>query len=202
MNRPVIRVGVHGVVGAHATVYPPREGVRDVYLQTLDAAGTWIALSLRDVIQETQDGTDVSIRSGTFQAEERGVFDASGDAYTIVDTNVGDLLLHSREGMTSWDAYPLPTDDVLYRIEMTAAERPPVIFVFKSLPHPDNPACLNGSVSIIAPGKNADGTPTMQRMGRVIRVWRMSRSHGIRERTSSTPEQRLGVIKRGRHSTS
>jgi hypothetical protein len=158
MNRPVIRVGVHGVVGAHATVYPPREGVRDVYLQTLDAAGTWIALSLRDVIQETQDGTDVSIRSGTFQAEERGVFDASGDAYTIVDTNVGDLLLHSREGMTSWDAYPLPTDDVLYRIEMTAAERPPVIFVFKSLPHPDNPACLNGSVSIIAPGKNADGT--------------------------------------------
>ena len=54
----MIRVGVHGVVGEHATVYPPHEPVSDVYLQTLDAAGTWIALSLSEVIKEILDVPD------------------------------------------------------------------------------------------------------------------------------------------------
>lgn len=159
-NRPVIRVGVHGVVGQHATVYPSHERVGEVYLQTLDTAGRWIALSLSGVIKQALDVTDVSILSGTFVGEERVVFDASGDAYTIVDTNVGDFLLHSRDGMANWDLYPLltPSDVVLYRIEMTASDRPPVIFAFKSLPNPENPDCLNGAVSIIAPTKNPDGT--------------------------------------------
>ena len=156
-NRPLIRVGVHGTVGEHATVYRDHEFVRHAYLQTLDAAGVWTALSLSSVLKETLDVDEISIRSGTYQPEERVVVDASGDAYTVVDTNLGHFLLHSRDGMSSWDLYSLPTG-ARYRIEMTASDRPPVVFVFKGLPHPDNPDCLNGAVSIIAPTKKPNGT--------------------------------------------
>jgi hypothetical protein len=39
-NRPVIRVGVHDVVGEHATVYHFGRHVEKAYIQTLDMAGT------------------------------------------------------------------------------------------------------------------------------------------------------------------
>ncbi|MGH9160381.1 MAG: BNR-4 repeat-containing protein, partial [Vicinamibacteraceae bacterium] len=157
-NRPLIRIGVHGEAGEHATVYPAHEHVREAYLQTLDAAGVWTVLSLTNVLKEALDVEDISILSGTFQAEERVAFDASGAAYTVVSTNIGDFLLHAPPGMTTWRPYRLPTSDVLYRIELTATDRPPVIFVFKNLPHPEDPRCLNGAVSLIAPQRRSDGT--------------------------------------------
>ena len=178
-NRPIIRVGVHGIVGQHATVYRDHERVSDSFLQTLNADGTWITLSLSRVLKEQlegqNDGDDLLIRSGTYVAEERVAFDAAGDAYTVVDTNLGDFLLHSRDGMTSWEVYPLPalSNADVYRIELTAADRPPVMCAFKELPAEGG--CLNGAVSIIAPAKKPDGTlhdlqaidvvPTLRPMG-------------------------------------
>jgi len=147
-NRPVIRVGVHDIVGKHATVYYSQVGIKEVYIQTLDATGKWIALSLSRVMKDKiPDWNDDLIYSGVSQAEERVVFDASGDAYTIVKTkNHGDFLLHSKVDMENWDVYALPVEGI-YRIEMTASDRPPVIFVL-----------LNSVLSIIAPEKKDDGT--------------------------------------------
>ena len=87
------------------------------------------------------------ILSGTFRPEERVVFDASGDAYTIVKTEAnGDFLLHSRDEMESWDGHALPIREN-YRIEMAATDRPPVISV------------ISGErLSIIAPRKGEYGT--------------------------------------------
>lgn len=108
-NRPVIRVGVHDIVGEHATVYYVQVGVKEAYIQTLNAAGKWIALSLSSVMKDKiADWNDDRIFSGINQTEERVVFDASGDAYTIVKTkNHGDFLLHSKDDMENWDAYNL-----------------------------------------------------------------------------------------------
>ncbi|MCP3681214.1 MAG: hypothetical protein GY861_00855, partial [bacterium] len=147
-NRPVIRVGVHDIVGKHATVYYSHVRVKEVYIQTLDAAGKWIALSLSSVMKDKiPDWNNERIYSGTYQAEERIVFDASGDAYTIVKTmSHRDFLLHSKDDMENWDVYALPEKGSL-RIEMTASDRPPVIFVL-----------LNSVLSIIAPEKKDDGT--------------------------------------------
>jgi hypothetical protein len=99
--------------------------------------------------EKISDWNNDLIGSGVNHAEERVTFDASADAYTIVRTqNHGDFLLHSRDEMTKWDLYALPTADVdSYRIEMTASDRPPVIAVFQGT-----------TVSIIAPNKRNDGT--------------------------------------------
>jgi hypothetical protein len=79
-NRPVIRVGVHDVVGKHATVYYSKKLVKEVYIQTLNTAKKWIVLSLSSVMRDKiPDWDNDSIRSGIFYPEERVVFDASGD---------------------------------------------------------------------------------------------------------------------------
>jgi hypothetical protein len=161
-NRPIIRVGVHGLVGQHATAYPAHGHVSDIFLQTLDAAGTWLTLSLsrvlREWLEDQNELDDLVVRSGTFLPEERVAFDVSGDAYTVVDTNVGAFLLHSRDSMTSWAVYPLPAvlAPHVYRIELTATDRPPVICVFKDLT--PKGGCPNGAVSIIVPAKTPGGT--------------------------------------------
>jgi BNR repeat-containing family member len=156
-NRPVIRVGVHvhGEVGEHATRYECCRYVEKVYIQTLNSAGTWIALSLDEVMREQiPDWHNDGIGSGTHQSEERVAFDALGDAYTIVMTeHHGDFLLHSRDDMITWDVYALPVADVhSYRIEMTASDRPPVILV--NVINADE----SFSVSIIAPTRKSNGT--------------------------------------------
>ncbi len=155
-NRPVIRVGVHDVVGKHATVYYSHVWVKEVFIQTLDAAGKWIVLSLSSIMKEKiEDWNDDQIASGVSQAEERIVFDASGDAYTIVKTKThGDFLFHSRDDMENWEVHPLPVSEKvikyrpIYRIERTASDRPPVIFVLGR----------DDVLSIIAPKKKDNGT--------------------------------------------
>jgi hypothetical protein len=146
-NRPVIRTGIHDVVARHATVYYSHVWVQEVYIQTLNASGQWISLSLSGVMKDKiPDWNNDSILSGTFQAEERVVFDVSGNAYSIVKTqNHGDFLLHSQDDMENWDVYAIPVRGS-YRIEMTASDRPPVITVFR-----------NQALSIIAPEKKQDG---------------------------------------------
>jgi hypothetical protein len=158
-NRPVIRVGVHDVVGQHATVYYSRRWVKEVYIQTLNDEGKWIALPLHSVMSDKiPDWNDDSILSGTFQSEERVVFDASGDAYTIVRTrDHGDYLLHSWDGMGNWGIYELPDRQgfkhIAYRVERTARLHPPVIFAL----HYNNREEYHAILSIIAPQKKADG---------------------------------------------
>ncbi len=147
-NCPVIRVGVHDVIGQHATVYYSAEPVKEAFIQTLNSEGKWIACSLSKVMKEkVPDWNDDSIYSGTFELFERVVFDTSGDAYTIVKSkNNGNFLLHSKDGMENWEVFGLPNK--ISRIEMAASDRPPFILIIRS------------KLSIIAPQKNIDGSLT------------------------------------------
>jgi hypothetical protein len=144
---------VHGVLGHHATVYYGDVALRDVYLQTIDDGGHWIALNLGSVMRE--HFPDCMISSGINHPEERVVFDSSADAYTIVRTEInGDFLLHSND-MTNWKLHPLALPGVgSYWSERTASDYPPVIFAYTRV----SQDCDGGSVSIIAPKKGGDGS--------------------------------------------
>ncbi|MEM9291659.1 MAG: choice-of-anchor Q domain-containing protein [Acidobacteriota bacterium] len=183
-NRPMVRAGLHGALGSHATAYGSRKWRDDVYLQTLSANGEhWVAQSLSQILQDSvPDWRGDQIYSGTFQPEERVIFAGSSDAYSVVRTRRANaagtyeyrnFLLHSEDAMQSWSAYRLPRGGETF-IEPRSDDGPPVVFgvaggdLWALFPEKD----INGGLALplesmnLAPGMDGFLGPVHSGVGR------------------------------------
>ena len=144
-------------------------------IQWLDADGQWVTSDLRPVLTEWagRQGWKGLLNRWTGRGEGTIRFDADGDAYVLelveqLDEDGKDfdwhtrtgLLLHSRDGMRSWDVYRLPGPGRTACFERIdghnhdALQRPPVILLsdYKYFGDADQA----GYITI--PEKQADGT--------------------------------------------
>ena len=159
-NNPVIRAGVHDPEAQprHATLYQRHGKVDESYLQTQDGQGVWVVQSVNDLMSELLDPLECGpIFSGTEGRYEKMVFDASGDAYTVVETvNHGAYLLHGNKAMSEWNAYALP-EHTWFRIESSAEDRPPVMLMHQEFQRTGE---VDSVLSIISPEKTGEGKLT------------------------------------------
>jgi hypothetical protein len=153
-NRPYIRVGKradgHDMFAGDDTTM----GV----IQTTDDNGNWIELNtFLPAIKAMYPSW-----SGTYSAgvsmDERIVFDSSGDAYMVVQTNRSNLnfnvLLHSKDRCRTWKVYPLSSTYYFTKWEVrdgnNDTDKPPVLMVY---PY----GFSGGPIYMIVPQKTANG---------------------------------------------
>jgi hypothetical protein len=147
LNRPYITVGYR------ETRDYPQTFESDSLIQTLNNQGQWVVHSLSDAVRSSfNPNWNGQIVSGTHIATERVVIDSEGDAYTLFRAVgiSGRLLLHSRDGLATWDAYQVSGT---FKMEtpdtFNDQGRPPVLIRG------------GGGMHLLAPRKRADGRLTI-----------------------------------------